>query len=84
MKPHGYGGKVLRVDLTTDTMVEEPTEKYAVDWVGGRGINEWILFNELDPECAPLSPEKYSATRVWHGPLKPSQAEGFRPFIRVK
>ena len=57
MKPHGYGGKVLRVDLTTGTMVEEPTEKYAKDWVGGRGINEWILFNELDPECAPLSPE---------------------------
>ena len=24
MKPHGYGGKVLRVDLTTGTMVEEP------------------------------------------------------------
>ncbi len=57
MKPHGYGGKVLRIDLTAGTLVEEPTEKYAKDWVGGRGINEWILFNELDPECGALDPK---------------------------
>ena len=46
VKPHGYGGKILRVDLTTGKLIEEPTEKYAKEWIGGRGINEWILFNE--------------------------------------
>ncbi len=67
MKPHGYGGKILRVNLTTGELVEEPTEKYAREWVGGRGINEWILFNELDPECDPYSPENIFTIGV--GPL---------------
>ena len=67
MKPHGYGGKILRVDLTSGKLVEEPTEKYAKEWVGGRGINEWILFNELSKECKPLDPENIFTIGV--GPL---------------
>ena len=57
MKPHGYGGKILRVDLAEGKLCEEPTEKYVKDWVGGRGVNAWILFNELPVEAKPLDPE---------------------------
>ena len=60
MKPHGYGGRLLRVDLSTGEMEEEPIENY-LDWVGGRGINAWILFNELPVEAEPLSPENILA-----------------------
>jgi aldehyde:ferredoxin oxidoreductase len=63
MKPHGYGGKVLRVDLTSGILYEELTEKY-IDWVGGRGINDWILFNELPVEANPLEPENIMAIGV--------------------
>ncbi|MCB2172115.1 aldehyde ferredoxin oxidoreductase, partial [archaeon] len=66
MKHHGYGGKVLRLDLTEGKLVEEPIEKY-LDWVGGRGINEWILFNELPVEAKPLEPENIFTIGV--GPL---------------
>ncbi len=66
MKPHGYGGRILRVDLTTGKLHEEPTEKY-LNWVGGRGINEWILFNELPVEAKPLDPENIFTIGV--GPL---------------
>jgi len=66
MKPDGYGGKVLRVNLTEGKLVEESTEKY-LDWVGGRGINEWILFNELPFEAKPLDPENIFTIGV--GPL---------------
>ncbi len=60
VKPHGYGGRLLRVDLSTGEMEEEPIENY-LDWVGGRGINAWILFNELPVEAEPLSPENILA-----------------------
>jgi aldehyde:ferredoxin oxidoreductase len=67
MKPHGYGGKILRVNLTDGKLAEEPTEKYTKEWVGGRGINEWILFHELPRECRPLEPENIFTIGV--GPL---------------
>lgn len=67
MKLHGYGGKILRVDLSSGELFEEPTEKYTKDWIGGRGINEWILFNELPKECDPYDPENIFTIGV--GPL---------------
>ena len=56
MKPHGYGGSILRVDLTSEKIATEPVEKYAGRFVGGRGINAWILLDELDPSVGPLDP----------------------------
>ncbi|MCW4050726.1 MAG: aldehyde ferredoxin oxidoreductase family protein [Candidatus Bathyarchaeota archaeon] len=57
MTHSGYAGKILRVDLTEGRLWTEPTKKYSNDWIGGRGINDWILFNELRPETGPLDPE---------------------------
>jgi aldehyde:ferredoxin oxidoreductase len=67
MKPHGYAGKILRVNLTEEKITTEPTSKYIEKYIGGRGINAWILFNELDITTQPLDPENILA--FGSGPL---------------
>ncbi len=52
----GWAGKVLFVDLTGRTTHIEPTERY-LSFVGGRGINQWLLFDLLDKDVNPLDPE---------------------------
>ena len=67
MRRPGYAGKLLRVDLTSGRLTLEPTTNYAEKYVGGRGINASILFNELDPSVKPLDPENMVLFGV--GPL---------------
>jgi len=67
MRRPGYAGKLLRVDLTRGRLTVEPTTKYADRFVGGRGINAGILFNELGPTVRPLDPENMVLFGV--GPL---------------
>lgn len=67
MRHPGYGGKLLRVDLTRGRLNVEPTARYADRFVGGRGINAWILFNELEPAVKALDPENMILFGV--GPL---------------
>lgn len=50
-------GKILRVDLGREKISTEGTEKYAKRWIGGRGINSWILLNEMDPRTKWSDPE---------------------------
>jgi len=50
-------GKILRIDLSNNSIQTEPTEKYAQRWLGGRGINTWILLNELKPEVRWSDPD---------------------------
>jgi aldehyde:ferredoxin oxidoreductase len=54
---YGYGGSILRVDLTTTKLYTEPTEKYIPKFLGGRGINQWILFKEVAPLITPFEAE---------------------------
>ena len=51
-----YAGRILRVDLTTARVWEEPTEDYVPKYLGGRGLNQWILFRELRPWITPYEP----------------------------
>ncbi len=45
----GYTGKILFVDLGSKTLRTEPTEKYAKDFLGGRGgIATRILYENPD------------------------------------
>ncbi len=67
MRRPGYAGKILRVDLTSQKLSTEPTTKYAERFIGGRGINTWILFNELQPSVRPFDPENLLLFGV--GPL---------------
>jgi aldehyde:ferredoxin oxidoreductase len=54
---YGYTGKILRVDLTTRQISEEPSSKYLPRYIGGRGLGARIYWDEIKPETEPLSPE---------------------------
>ena len=53
----GWSGKILRIDLTSGKIDTEPTKNYAKDFLGGRGLNSWILFNETTQDTKPFDPE---------------------------
>ena len=55
--PFPFGGKILRVNLSSGKISTEPTADYAQKFLGGRGINEWILYNEVKPEVSPFDPD---------------------------
>jgi len=65
---HGYGGHILRVDLTRGLARRERSDPaFLLKAVGGRGLNSWRLFEELEREVDPLSPENLLLIGV--GPL---------------
>jgi len=54
----GWVGNILRVDLSSeDYTVEDLDPELAKKFVGGQGIGSKILFDEVDPNIDPLSPE---------------------------
>jgi len=51
-------GTILWVDLSSGTIEKQPiTEELRLKYVGGRGINVKLLFDEVSPNVDPLSPE---------------------------
>ena len=51
-------GTILRVDLVSGRIEKEPLrEDLIVKYIGGRGINSRLLFEEVGPEIDPLSPD---------------------------
>ena len=55
---NGWTGKLLRVNLTTGThRVEDIPEAWMKDYIGGRGVADRYLWDELDPRVDPLSPD---------------------------
>ncbi len=58
MMLHGYGGHILRVDLSSGQIRrEKPDPDYLLEVIGGRGLNSRRLFDELDRDIDPLSEE---------------------------
>ncbi len=54
----GWTGKLLRVDLTRQTVaVEGLNEQWAKEYVGGRGVAARYLYDEVDPQVEPLARE---------------------------
>ena len=52
----GYGGKILRVNLSDGRIVISPLpEKLAKEYLGGRGFTARILYDELKPGIEPFS-----------------------------
>jgi len=51
-----YGEHILRVDLSDGKITKEPTAPYIEGYIGSRGINVRILYDEVPPEVAPLDP----------------------------
>ncbi len=55
---NGYGGTILRVNLTTGKITKEPTPPdLARDYIGGRGFGAYLLFKEVPKNADPLGPE---------------------------
>jgi len=52
-----WAGRILRVDLTRGEISEQPTSDYIPQFIGGRGIGQWILFQEVEPGIDPYAPE---------------------------
>jgi aldehyde:ferredoxin oxidoreductase len=56
--PHGYNGKILRVDLTTGRLsVEEPDEAFFRKYMGGSALAMYYLLNEMPAGVDPLGSE---------------------------
>ncbi|MFC2030432.1 aldehyde ferredoxin oxidoreductase family protein [Chloroflexota bacterium] len=65
---YGYGGSILRVDLTEGTVDRAATEEHLVrGFLGGRGLNVKRLWDELPAHTDGLSPENLLVFGV--GPL---------------
>ena len=55
---NGYGGNILRVNLSTGKITKQPTPpELARDFIGGRGFGAYFLFKEVPRYTDPLSPE---------------------------
>ena len=55
---NGYGGKILRVNLTKGTITKELTPPdLARDFIGGRGFGIYFLLKEVPKGADPLGPE---------------------------
>jgi len=53
-----YGKKLLRVNLTTRTVTEEPLRDAFVErWVGGMGFGTKLFADEVAPSADPLGPD---------------------------
>ena len=65
---NGWNGKTLWVDLATGRLETRTTDpKVLRSFVGGRGLNDWVLFDRIKPGIDPLGPENVLAFAV--GPL---------------
>ncbi len=57
-KYKGYAGKILRVNLTSGSIIKEDLpEGLALKYLGGIGFATRILWDETGPDTKPLSPE---------------------------
>ncbi len=75
MLNYGYGGKILRIDLTNRKFEIEPLlESWIRPVIGGRAANSKRLFEELNPDCDPLGPDNILIFGV--GPLTGSLLPG--------
>lgn len=70
----GYKGKILRIDLSNETVATESLdEAIAKKYIGGRGIGAYLAYTESAPNLDPFSPESsiYFITGPLQGTLTP-------------
>lgn len=55
---YGWAGRILEIDLNKHCIGEKSIdERLALDFIGGRGLNSYLLYKEVKPNTDPLSPE---------------------------
>lgn len=58
MSYKGWAGTILRINLSTGTVRKENLKRdLATKYIGGRGFNSKILYDETGPDTDPLGPE---------------------------
>jgi aldehyde:ferredoxin oxidoreductase len=78
IKMYGYGGKIIRVDLTKKQIEKEVLDPHlAKEWLGGRGFIAKRLYDELPRGVDPLGPQNklILATGPLSGTFWPSAAK---------
>jgi len=56
--PIAYANRILRINLSNGNVTKKPLpEGLTRQWLGGKGIGTWLLYNELKLGINPLSPE---------------------------
>jgi aldehyde:ferredoxin oxidoreductase len=70
----GWVGKILRVDLTTGRLSDQDIRKYAEEFIGGRGVNAKIAWDEIPPSIDAFDPE--NRLIVMTGPLTGTAVPG--------
>ena len=65
-KSYGWTGKILRVNLSTGSITTQPTDPYK-EYIGGMGLANKIMYDEVPAGTDPLSPENKIVFAV--GPL---------------
>jgi aldehyde:ferredoxin oxidoreductase len=76
----GWQGKILRIDLSRGTWRTEALPTYLMqEYIGGRGMSDKILFDEIDPRIDALSPENKLIFST--GPLTGSGAPSASRFM---
>ena len=63
---YGWAGKILRVNLSTGSITTQPTDPYK-EYIGGMGLANKIMYDEVPAGTDPLSPENKIVFAV--GPL---------------
>ena len=54
----GYGGTILRVDLAKKEIVKASLDpQLTTSFIGGRGINSWLLYQNVIPGESPFHPQ---------------------------
>jgi len=67
VKYGGYAGKLLRVNLSTETVEQQDTSDYLPEWYGGRAMAARIAWDEIPPGTSAFDPA--SPLIILTGPL---------------
>jgi aldehyde:ferredoxin oxidoreductase len=63
--PNGYAGKILHVDLTSETIaVEEPSPDFYRRHMGGSALNLYYLLRDMPPKVDAFAPDNILALSV--------------------
>ena len=54
---YGYAGKILKVDLSSQSVITLPTSDYADGFLGGRGIATKFYWDEVPPNINAFDPQ---------------------------
>jgi len=71
---HGYMGKILYVNLSNSELTNLPTQSFAEQYLGGRGIGTKIYWETVKPEFKAFDPE--NRLILMTGPLVATGAQG--------